>query len=158
MLLGYARVSTDAQSLEAKMAALKAAGCERIYAEKRSGAETDRKALAKLMKESSPGDTVVVTRLDRLARSTRSAEPAGSARSGQHRLQVTAGDGGRHHLAAGAAGGQHPGLDLRVRARADPRSHDRGPQAGSGKWREVRPQVQAQTRGGREKGSELDAI
>lgn len=81
MLLGYARVSTDAQSLEAKMAALKAAGCERIYAEKRSGAETDRKALAKLMKESSPGDTVVVTRLDRLARSTRSAEPAGSARS-----------------------------------------------------------------------------
>ena len=41
------------------------------YAEKRSGAETDRKALAKLMKEASPGDTVVVTRLDRLARSTR---------------------------------------------------------------------------------------
>jgi hypothetical protein len=53
------------------MAALKAAGCERLYSEKRSGAETDRKALAKLMKEASPGDTVVVTRLDRLARSTR---------------------------------------------------------------------------------------
>ena len=51
MLLGYARVSTDAQSLEAQMAALKAAGCERLYSEKRSGAETDRKALAKLMKE-----------------------------------------------------------------------------------------------------------
>ena len=71
MLVGYARVSTDAQSLEAQMAALKAAGCERLYSEKRSGAETDRKALAKLMKEASPGDTVVVTRLDRLARSTR---------------------------------------------------------------------------------------
>src|SRR6476646_2229846 len=71
MLVGYARVSTDAQSLEAQMAALKAAGCARLYAEKRSGAETDRKALAKLMKEASPGDTVVVTRLDRLARSTR---------------------------------------------------------------------------------------
>ena len=72
MLVGYARVSTDAQSLEAQMAALKAAGCERVYAEKRSGsAETDRKALAKLMKEASPGDTIVVTRLDRLARSTR---------------------------------------------------------------------------------------
>ena len=53
------------------MAALEAAGCERIYAEKRSGAETDRKTLAKLLKEASPGDTVVVTRLDRLARSTR---------------------------------------------------------------------------------------
>ena len=71
MLMGYARVSTDAQSLDAQMAALKAAGCERLYAEKRSGAETDRKALAKLMKEASPGDMVVVTRLDRLARSTR---------------------------------------------------------------------------------------
>jgi len=71
MLVGYARVSTDAQSLEAQMAALKAAGCERLYAEKRSGAETDRKALAKLMKDASPSDTVVVTRLDRLARSTR---------------------------------------------------------------------------------------
>jgi DNA invertase Pin-like site-specific DNA recombinase len=70
-LVGYARVSTDAQSLEAQMAALEAAGCERVYAEKRSGAETDRKALAKLLKEASPGDTVVVTRLDRLARSTR---------------------------------------------------------------------------------------
>jgi DNA invertase Pin-like site-specific DNA recombinase len=55
---------------EAQMAALKAAGCERLYAEKRSGAEIDRKALAKLMKEASPGDTVVVTWLDRLARST----------------------------------------------------------------------------------------
>jgi DNA invertase Pin-like site-specific DNA recombinase len=71
MLLGYARVSTDAQSLEAQMAALKVAGCERIYAEKRSGADTDRKALAKLMEKASPGDTIVVTRLDRLARSTR---------------------------------------------------------------------------------------
>ena len=71
VLLGYARVSTDAQSLEAQLAALKAAGCEQVYSEKRSGAETDRKALAVLMKEASPGDTVVVTRLDRLARSTR---------------------------------------------------------------------------------------
>jgi DNA invertase Pin-like site-specific DNA recombinase len=73
MLMGYARVSTDAQSLEAQMAALKAAGCERLYAEKRSGAETDRKALAKLMKEASPGDTAVVTRLDCLARCSRRA-------------------------------------------------------------------------------------
>ena len=80
MILGYARVSTDGQSLEAQLTALKAAGCERIYAEKRSGAETDRKALAKLMRDASPGDTVVVTRLDRLARSTRdllNLSPAG---------------------------------------------------------------------------------
>ena len=71
MLLGYARVSTDAQSLDAQLAALKVAGCERVYSEKRSGADSSRQALAKLIKEASPGDTVVVTRLDRLARSTR---------------------------------------------------------------------------------------
>lgn len=72
MLLGYARVSTDAQSLEAQIAALSAAGCERVYSEKKSGADAvGRQALAKLLKELSPGDTVVVTRLDRLARSTR---------------------------------------------------------------------------------------
>ena len=59
-------------SLEAQMARAQGArGASRLYAEKRSGAETDRKALAKLMEEASPGDTVVVTRLDRLARSTR---------------------------------------------------------------------------------------
>jgi DNA invertase Pin-like site-specific DNA recombinase len=71
VLLGYARVSTDAQSLEAQLEALKAAGCERVYSEKRSGADSDRKALARLIKEASAGDVVIVTRLDRLARSTR---------------------------------------------------------------------------------------
>jgi DNA invertase Pin-like site-specific DNA recombinase len=71
MLLGYARVSTDAQGLAAQMEALKTAGCRRIYSEKRSGADSDRKALAKLLRAASPGDIVVVTRLDRLARSTR---------------------------------------------------------------------------------------
>jgi DNA invertase Pin-like site-specific DNA recombinase len=72
MLRGYARVSTDGQQLDAQLEALKAAGCEKIYAEKVSGASCrDRKALAKLLRESNPGDTIVVTRLDRLARSTR---------------------------------------------------------------------------------------
>ena len=72
MLLGYARVSTDAQGLEAQLAALKVAGCGRVYSEKKSGAEgTDRRALARLLKEAGSGDIVVVTRLDRLARSTR---------------------------------------------------------------------------------------
>jgi DNA invertase Pin-like site-specific DNA recombinase len=70
-LLGYARVSTGSQLLDAQMAALKAAGCERVFAEKRSGADGERKELAKLMKAARPGDCVVVVRLDRLARSTR---------------------------------------------------------------------------------------
>jgi DNA invertase Pin-like site-specific DNA recombinase len=71
MIVGYARVSTDGQSLEAQQAALRAAGAERIFAEKISGAVTDRKALAKAIAALGVGDVLLVTRLDRLARSTR---------------------------------------------------------------------------------------
>jgi DNA invertase Pin-like site-specific DNA recombinase len=59
MLLGYARVSTGSQSLEAQLEALKAAGCERVYAEKRSGADGERKELVRLLKAARPDDTVV---------------------------------------------------------------------------------------------------
>src|SRR5262245_38743846 len=72
MIIGYARVSTGGQSLEAQHSALKAIGCEKVYAEKISGAATtDRRALASALKALGPGDVLVVTRLDRLARSTR---------------------------------------------------------------------------------------
>jgi DNA invertase Pin-like site-specific DNA recombinase len=71
MIIGYARVSTDGQSLEAQQASLKAAGAERIFSEKISGAVTDRKALAHAIKALETGDVLLVTRLDRLARSTR---------------------------------------------------------------------------------------
>jgi DNA invertase Pin-like site-specific DNA recombinase len=71
MIIGYARVSTDGQSLEAQQASLKAAGAEKIFAEKVSGAITDRKALAKAIAALSVSDILLVTRLDRLARSTR---------------------------------------------------------------------------------------
>jgi DNA invertase Pin-like site-specific DNA recombinase len=70
-LFGYARVSTDGQSLTSQIAELKAAGCTRIYQEKISGARSDRKQLAKLIADLDQGDVLVVTRLDRLARSTR---------------------------------------------------------------------------------------
>ncbi len=71
MIVGYARVSTDGQTLDAQHAALQAAGCEKVYAEKVSGAKTDRAALAKAIAALGPGDTLIVTKLDRLARSTR---------------------------------------------------------------------------------------
>jgi DNA invertase Pin-like site-specific DNA recombinase len=71
MIIGYARVSTDGQTLDAQQAALTAAGAERVYAEKVSGAVTDRKALAKAIAALAAGDILLVTRLDRLARSTR---------------------------------------------------------------------------------------
>src|SRR5258708_34341161 len=68
---GYARVSTDGQSLSAQPAQLKAAKCEKIFQEKISGVRSDRKQLTRLMAVLKNGDVLVVTRLDRLARSTR---------------------------------------------------------------------------------------
>jgi DNA invertase Pin-like site-specific DNA recombinase len=71
MIVGYARVSTDGQELDGQQAALKANGAERIFAEKFSGAVTDRKQLSKAIAALHSGDVLLVTRLDRLARSTR---------------------------------------------------------------------------------------
>ena len=70
-IVGYARVSTRDQDLAGQLAELKAAGCELVYREKVSGAASDRKELARLVRKLERGDTVIVTRLDRLARSTR---------------------------------------------------------------------------------------
>lgn len=71
MIYGYARVSTDGQTLDAQRAALTAAGVEKVFAETASGAKADRAQLVRLMKVVGAGDTVLVTRLDRLARSSR---------------------------------------------------------------------------------------
>jgi DNA invertase Pin-like site-specific DNA recombinase len=68
---GYARVSTDGQTLAAQDAALRGAGCAKVYAEKASGAKSDRAELRKVVSRLDEGDVLMVTRLDRLARSTR---------------------------------------------------------------------------------------
>jgi DNA invertase Pin-like site-specific DNA recombinase len=68
---GYARVSTNGQDLSSQEAELFAAGCVTVFKEKVSGAKTDRAELAKLLHKIGSGDVLVVTRLDRLARSTR---------------------------------------------------------------------------------------
>src|SRR5262245_18440572 len=68
---GYARVSTNGQDLGSQEAELLAAGCAKVFKEKASGAKTDRAELAKLIRRLEPRDVLVVTRLDRLARSTR---------------------------------------------------------------------------------------
>src|SRR5215510_354210 len=70
-LYGYARVSTRDQDLAAQDAELMAAGCAKVFKEKLSGAKTDRPELAKAVGRLEAGDVLVVTRLDRLARSTR---------------------------------------------------------------------------------------
>ena len=68
--LGYARVSTYGQTLDAQLEQLRADGCAKIFREKVTGARPDRRELLKLLKAITPGDIVTVTRIDRLARST----------------------------------------------------------------------------------------
>ncbi len=68
--LGYARVSTYGQTLDAQLEQLKAEGCAKIYREKASGAQAERRELLRMLKTIGPGDVVTVTRIDRLARST----------------------------------------------------------------------------------------
>ena len=70
MLIGYARVSTTGQKLEAQIEQLRNAGCERIYQEKRTGYDRKRVQLERMLSDISDADTLIVTSLDRLARST----------------------------------------------------------------------------------------
>lgn len=71
MLLGYARVSTDEQSLDAQVDALGAAGAESIFSDKLSGTIKNRPELDRLLDYVRPGDVIVVAKYDRLARSLR---------------------------------------------------------------------------------------
>ena len=71
MRYGYARVSTDGQSVDAQVRQLTKAGCKKVFREVASGAKTDRAQLRRLLDQLDAGDVLTVTRLDRLARSTR---------------------------------------------------------------------------------------
>jgi DNA invertase Pin-like site-specific DNA recombinase len=71
MKYGYARVSTDGQSVTAQVAALRKHGAGKVFREVASGAKTDRAQLRRLLDQLDAGDVLMVTRLDRLARSTR---------------------------------------------------------------------------------------
>jgi DNA invertase Pin-like site-specific DNA recombinase len=71
MKYGYARVSTDGQSVDAQVRQLTKAGCKKVFREVASGAKTDRAQLRRLLDQLDAGDVLTVTRLDRLARSTR---------------------------------------------------------------------------------------
>jgi DNA invertase Pin-like site-specific DNA recombinase len=70
MKYGYARVSTDGQSVEADVRQLRAEGCAGVFREVASGAKTDRRQLRRTIDQLAAGDVLMVTRLDRLARST----------------------------------------------------------------------------------------
>lgn len=71
MDLGYARVSTPRQKLDAQLDRLTAAGIEKVWTDKKSGKNTDRPGLAELLEYARGGDCIVVTKLDRLGRNLR---------------------------------------------------------------------------------------
>ena len=71
MIYGYARVSTDGQSVDAQVRQLRAAGAGQVFRETASGVKTDRAQLRRVLGQLAAGDVLMVTRLDRLARSTR---------------------------------------------------------------------------------------
>jgi DNA invertase Pin-like site-specific DNA recombinase len=71
MIYGYARVSTGAQDETGRVRQLNAAGCEKVFREKITGTTADRPQLRRVIEALEPGDVLMVTRLDRLARSTR---------------------------------------------------------------------------------------
>ena len=131
---GYARVSTDGKSLSAQLAELKAVKCEKNVQEKISGARSDRKQLTRLIGVLAKGDVLVVTRLDRLARSTRDllnllgtiAEKGAGFKSLRDAWADTTTAHGRLMLTV--LGGHAD------RARTDPDADRRRARAGQGPW------------------------
>ena len=144
MKYGYARVSTDGQSVDAQVRQLTKAGCKKVFREVASGAKTDRAQLRRLLGQLEAGDVLTVTRLDRLARSTRdllntlatiTGKKAGFRSLGDAWADTTTSHG---RLMLTVLGGPR-----RVRARPYPGAHRRRPRAGQGARREDGPQAEA---------------
>ena len=140
---GYARVSTAGQTLASQDAQLHAVGCAKVM-EKAAELKTDRPELAKVIRRLEPGDVLVVTRLDRLARSTRDLlnvlDAVGKAGAG---FQVAVRCLGRYDDAARSADAHRARRPCRVRARIDPRQNRRRPRPCEGERRAIRSPTQA---------------
>ena len=130
-------VSTDGQSVDAQVRQLTKAGCKKVFREVASGAKTDRSQLRRALDQLAAGDVLMVTRLDRLARSTRDLlntlaaitdRKAGFRSLGDAWADTTTATRPPDADRAGRAG--------RVRARADPRPHRRRPRPRQGARRE----------------------
>jgi len=123
MRYGYARVSSNSQDYNGQVDTLKAAGCERIFSEKMSGKSTNgRREFERLIKALVPGDTVVVTKLDRLARSSRDLHNILHELQEWLRLCFTWRELVRHYDRRREVSYDNHGRYCRVRAQPDPKA------------------------------------
>src|SRR3981189_3527477 len=125
MKYGYARVSTDGQSVDAQVRQLTKAGCKKVFREVASGAKTDRAQLRRLLDQLEAGDVLTVTRLDRLAPSPRPLLNTLPHQEG--RIPVARRHMGRHHDIARAADADRARRPRRVRAGPYPGADRRRP-------------------------------
>jgi DNA invertase Pin-like site-specific DNA recombinase len=140
MIYGYARVSTDGQSVAAQVGALRKHGAGKVFREVATGAKTDRAQLRRLLDQLDAGDVLMVTRLDRLARSTRDLLNTLAAITGKAAGFRSLGDAWADTTTA------HGRLMLTILgglAEFDPRPHQRRPRARQGSRRQTRPETQA---------------
>jgi DNA invertase Pin-like site-specific DNA recombinase len=150
MLIGYARVSTNEQDTAAQVAALKSAGCGRIFREKASGGRWDRPELHRLLDQLRKGDVLVVWKLDRLSRSLRDVltimEQIAEAKAGFRSLSEaidTTSPAGRMMMQMLGAFAEFERAMLRARTKAGLESARRQGRIG-GRRPKLRPQQQAE--------------
>ena len=126
MKIGYARVSTDGQSVKAQVQQLRAAGAGKVFRETASGAKTDRHELGRALRALEADDVLMVTRLDRLARSTRdllnTLATVAERRGG---VQIAGRHMGRHDDRARTIDVDGFGRACGIRTGINPRSHQR---------------------------------
>jgi DNA invertase Pin-like site-specific DNA recombinase len=163
--IGYARVSTYGQSLDAQLDQLRAAGCATIYREQATGARADRRELQRLLKKLDTGDVVTVTRIDRLARSTfdlfsivkRIVDAGAQFRSLAEPLTDTSTSTGRLMLAV-LGGLADVERDLIRTRTAEGRSRAKGRGQHMGRPSRLTPQQQAEARQRRQDGATLKEL
>ena len=163
--IGYARVSTYGQTLDAQIDQLGADGCGTIFRETASGARADRRELLRLLKGLAAGDVVVVTRIDRLARSTfdlfaivkRIVDAGGQFRSLAEPWADTATSTGRLMIAV-LGGLADVERDLIRTRTAEGRSRAKGRGQHMGRPPALTPQQQAEARQRRAEGATLKEL
>ncbi len=153
-IYGHARVSTDGQTLDVHVAQLRATGTERVLQEKVSKAKSEQAQLQKLLDRLSPGDLLLVSRLDRLARSTRKLlNLLGTVAEKGAAFRSLAAPLGRHHDLAWTAHAY--GAGGTSGARAHP--HRRGPYPCQGSRQQAGPRLQAHPHQQQEAKQRLEA-